>query len=146
LYLVCDHERRAFAVELLDERTYLNGRLADGDYFATARLANAVAAPAPGLRFTGLIKIREYVHGYEWSRFQWRPDRHRLIDRVLTAYVRAVLVGRFAAYQSRYGDVHERNVLFEVRPWRARGVPLLARDEAGRYRLVRVGLRPVDVR
>jgi hypothetical protein len=81
-----------------------------------------------------------------WARFQWRRDRRSWLDRPLTAVLRIVLGGRYEAYQRRYRDVHERNVLFEVRPLRGSGVPGLARDAAGRVRLVRVGLQPVDLR
>jgi hypothetical protein len=90
--------------------------------------------------------VREYVHGYEWSRFQWRPDRPTLVDHLLTAYLRTWFTGRYQEYRARFGDVHERNVLFEVRPLDQRGVPVLTRDATGRPRLVRVGVRPVDVR
>jgi len=66
----------------------------------------------------------------------------------LTQWLRPFLSGRFDHYRRHYRDVHERNVLFEVRPWRGRGrgVPVPVRDPAGRLRLVRVGLQPVDVR
>ncbi|HEU4328247.1 MAG TPA: hypothetical protein VFS21_34235 [Roseiflexaceae bacterium] len=38
------------------------------------------------------------------------------------------LQGDFLRYQARYRDVHGRNVLFELRPWRAPGVPGMAID------------------
>ncbi|GAA1803406.1 hypothetical protein GCM10009682_26570 [Luedemannella flava] len=145
-HLVRDHDARVFVVELIDERSYLNGRLADGVYFATLRHAGAERGAVPGRRFTGLIKAREYVHGYEWSRFQWRPDRRRFVDHLLTAYLRTWFTGRYQEYRVRFGDVHERNVLFEVRPLAARGVLVPARDASGAWRLVKVGVRPVDVR
>jgi hypothetical protein len=135
VFCVCDHNDVVFALELIDERSYLNGRFVTGVYFGQRRV--------PGV---GLIKIREYVHGYEWGRFQWRPDRHSWVDRPLTALLRLPFQGRFDAYRRHYSDVHERNVLFEVRPFGARGVPMLARDWTGRIRLVRVGLQPVDLR
>lgn len=65
---------------------------------------------------------------------------------MLTAYLRTWLIGRYQEYRARYGDVHERNVLFELRPLVGRGVPVVVRDAAGRHRQVRVALRPVDVR
>ncbi|HEX6686644.1 MAG TPA: hypothetical protein VF062_27980 [Candidatus Limnocylindrales bacterium] len=150
-YVVCDHNRRVFAVELIDENGYLNGRFAGGTYFFQRRLPNLTgvafdAEALAGLRFTGLVKVREFAHGYEWARFQWRHDRTGWADHLLTAWLRAFLGGRFAGYTRRFRDVHERNVVFEVRGWRRRGVPVLARDAAGRVRLVRVRLRPIDVR
>ncbi len=83
--------------------------------------------------------------GSAW-RFGWRPDRAGRLDALLTGYLRLFLGGRYDRYRRQYSDVHERNVLFEVRPARARGVPVLARDLAGRVRLVRVGLQPIDLR
>ena len=99
-----------------------------------------------GLRFTGLLKVRGFVDGYEWARFQWRRDRRGWPDAPLTGYLRLRLGGRYEHYRRHYGDVHERNVLFEVRHRRERGIRVLARDRSGRIRLVRVGLQPVDVR
>jgi hypothetical protein len=99
-----------------------------------------------GLRFTGLVKARQWAYGHEWARFRWRPDRPSPLDGPLTAYLRLMLGGRYAAYQRRYRDVHERNVLFEVRPAAARGVPVLVRDGSGRVRVARVGLAPIDLR
>ncbi len=51
-----------------------------------------------------------------------------------------------AVRKKRYRDVHGRNVLFELRPGRAPGVPGVVIDAAGRARAVRTGLQPVDVR
>ena len=28
-----------------------------------------------GLMFTGLVKVREYVHGYEWAAFRFDPGQ-----------------------------------------------------------------------
>lgn len=150
-YLVCDHRRRVFVLEVIDENGYLNGRFVGGHYFFTCRVPGLAGVPFDdraviGLRFTGLVKVREFAYGYGWARFQWRPDRTGWIDHLLTGYLRMFLGGRFAGYARRFRDVHERNVVFEVRGWRRRGVPVLARDAAGSIRLVRVGLRPIDVR
>ncbi|GAA2371250.1 hypothetical protein [Dactylosporangium salmoneum] len=150
-FCVCDHRRRIFVLEVIDERTYLNGRFVGGAYFLQRRVPGLTgvdfnAEALIGLRFTGLVKVREFVDGHEWARFQWRADRRSRLDVVLTAWLRLFLSGRFEHYQRHYRDVHERNVLFEIRSWRGRGVPVLARDQAGRIRLVRVALQPVDVR
>ena len=150
-FCVCDHRQRIFVVEVIDERTYLNGRFVTGTYFFERRVTGVSGVDFDrraliGLRFTGLIKIREFVDGYEWARFQWRPDRRSWLDRPLTAVLHLVLGGRYEAYRRRYRDVHERNVLFEVRTFNRSGFPVLARDAAGRVRPVRIGLQPVDLR
>jgi hypothetical protein len=62
------------------------------------------------------------------------------------AALQSILGARYATYQRHYRDVHERNVLFEVRPHNQRGVPALARDAAGRIHLVRIALQPIDLR
>ncbi len=140
------HDQQFAAVTFADR-----GRFVAGTYFFERRVAGISGVDFDpraliGLRFTGLIKVREFVDGYEWARFQWRPDRRSRLDRPLTAVLRLVLGGRYEAYQRRYRDVHERNVLFEVRTRNTSGVPVLARDAAGRVRLVRAGLQPVDLR
>jgi hypothetical protein len=150
-FCVCDHEQRVFVIEVIDERTYLNGRFVTGTYFAERRVPGVTGVDFDGraligLRFTGLIKVREFVDGYEWARFQWRPDRRSWLDRPLTAVLQGILGPRYDAYRARYRDVHERNVLFEIRPPRQSGVPALARDATGRLRLVRIGLQPIDLR
>lgn len=152
VFCVCDHNRRVFAIELIDERSYARGRFVTGAYFLERRIPGLAGIPFNpaasefGLRLTGLVKIREFAYGYEWSRFRWRPDRRGLLDHVITTVLRLLLSGKFRDYQLRYRDVHERNVLFEVRPWRSRGVPMLMRDAAGKLRLVRVRLAPIDLR
>ncbi|WP_144121303.1 hypothetical protein [Catellatospora sichuanensis] len=150
-FAVRDADGRMFVLEVIDERTYLNGRFVGGVYFGDHRVPGLAGVPksaraAVGLRFTGLVKARQWVHGHEWARFLWRPDRRSRLDALLTAYLRLVLGARYDRYRRRYSDVHERNVMFEVRPARARGVPVLARDLSGRVRLVRVGLQPIDLR
>ncbi|GAA3215996.1 hypothetical protein ACFO1B_14965 [Dactylosporangium siamense] len=150
-FRVCDHRQRVFVVEVIDERTYLNGRFVTGTYFLERRVVGLSGVAFDrraliGLRFTGLVKVREFVDGYEWARFQWRPDRPTWLDHPMTAFLRLVYGGRFDTYRRRYRDVHERNVLFEVRGPRQPGVPVLARDAAGRVRLARVGLQPIDLR
>jgi hypothetical protein len=150
-YLVRDHNGRVFVIEVIDENSYRNGRFVGGAYFLdrrAPRLAGVRFDPhaTMGLRFTGLVKAREFVHGYEWARFQWRPDRRSRLDPLLTAILQTVYDGAYRDYARRYDDVHERNVLFEVRGPRRRGVPMLIRDAGGRLRLARIGVQPVDVR
>jgi hypothetical protein len=150
-FCICDHNRRVFVLEIIDERSYLNGRFVTGAYFGARRLHGlagvALNPDSPyGLRFTGLVKLREYAHGYEWGRFQWRPDRRSPLDRLLTVVLHLLLGGRYERYRENYTDVHERNVVLEIRPWRERGVPMLVRDWNGRIQPVKVGLQPIDLR
>jgi hypothetical protein len=150
-FCLCDHDGRVFVLEVIDERSYLNGRFVTGTYFGTRRLPGltgvALNPDSPfGLRFTGLVKVREYAHGYEWGRFQWRPDRRTWVDRPLTAILHVLLHSRYEAFRRRYSDVHERNVVLEIRPWPEPGLPMLARDWSGRIRLVKISLQPIDLR
>jgi hypothetical protein len=151
VFCVCDDAQRVFAVELIDERHYLNGRFVGGQYFFNLRvpaLANVKAQHDSdfGLMFTGLIKVREFVYGYEWARFQFDPQRKTAFDHPLTAFLQSGLMSQFRHYQSQYRDVHDRNVLFEILPINGHGVPVILRTWAGRLTLAKVRLQPVDVR
>ena len=102
VFCVCDHERRVFAVELIDERHYLNGRFVGGQYFFNKRiksLTNVRANPDSefGLTFTGLIKVREFAYGYEWARFQFDPRKKTWLDSVLTGFLQSALIAQFTA-------------------------------------------------
>ena len=138
------------AVECIDERTYKNGRAVEADYFFehdAAGLDGVRWSPLAigGLRFTGLIKVREFIYGYVWCRFPFDPRRPSWSDHLLTAYLQESLRPTFQRYVQRYGDVHERNVLFELRPWPARGWPVLTRDWSGTARASTIRLRAIDV-
>jgi hypothetical protein len=151
VFCVRDSNQRVFAVEVLDERTYLNGRFVGGEYFFDLRipgLSQVKLNPASlyGLTFTGKVRVREFVHGYEWARFQFDARRRSRFDQLLTHMLQTCLAAQFENYRSRYKDVHARNVLFELRQPPARGVPLVVRDWVGAFRLVTVGLQPIDVR
>jgi hypothetical protein len=108
-FCVCDHQQRVFVVEAIDERTYLNGRFVTGTYFFERRVAGLAGVDFDhtaliGLRFSGLVKVREFVDGYEWARFQWRPDRRSWLDRPLTAVLQIILGARYDAYRRHYRD------------------------------------------
>jgi hypothetical protein len=150
-YCVADEERRVFVIELIDERHYLNGRFIGGHYFFEERLGQLrgqAFSPTAliGLQFTGLIKVREFVYGYEWGRFQLQPDRRRAIDRLLTALLQARFQERFEHFRQHYGDIHDRNLMFEIRPAAQAGFPLLIKDWQGQLRWVRIGLQGIDLR
>lgn len=151
VFCVCDHNRRIFAVELIDEHAYLNGRFVGGEYFFNKRIPSLSNRKAHsesefGLTFSGLIKVREFVHGYEWSRFQFDPSHKTPLDIVLTSFLQSIFDTQFRHYQSHYRDVHERNVLFEIRAPHQAGIPFLVNTWANHIAIVKIGLQPVDVR
>jgi hypothetical protein len=151
VFCVCDEANRVFALEAIDQRTYLDGRFIGGTYFFTTTapdLNGSRLHPSSllGLTFTGLVKAREFVYGYEWARFQFSPLRQSRLDLVLTHWLQGLFAGRFADLCSRYKDVHERNVMFEIRPAGRQGVPFLARDWTGRRQRVKIGIQAIDVR
>jgi hypothetical protein len=49
-------------------------------------------------------------------------------------------------YRAHYKDVHDRNVMFEIRPANGRGWPIAYQDCLGKVRRGKVGLRAIDVR
>ncbi|MBN1565375.1 MAG: hypothetical protein JXA10_16130 [Anaerolineae bacterium] len=151
VFCVCDHEQHVFALEVINERTYLNGRFVGGDYFCDLRvpgLANRKLNPDAfaGLMFTGKVRVREFVYGYEWARFQFDPRRSSWIDNILTLWLQTVFAAQFQRYHAHYQDVHDRNVMFELRHTSASGFPVLVRDCSGRFIVYRVGIQPIDVR
>jgi hypothetical protein len=99
-----------------------------------------------GLMFSGKVRVREFVHGYEWARFQFDPRKQSWVDSLLTGWLRSLLGQQFNMYRRHYKDVHDRNVMFELRAPGDRGVPVVVRDWNGKLRLVKVGLQPIDVR
>jgi virulence-associated protein VapD len=151
VFCICDEQNRVFALEVIDQRSYLDGRLVDGIYYyetIAAGLMNTKFHPNSfmGLTFTGLVKAREFVNGYEWARFQFSPERFGWLDVFLTNWFQSIFALRFNEYRSRYKDVHDRNVMFEVRSAKENGVPAFVKDWSGKLRMVKVGIRPVDVR
>lgn len=151
VFCVCDEKNRVFALEVIDQRSYLDGRLVDGLYFyetLATGLMNAKFHPNSfiGLTFTGLVKAREFVYGYEWARFQFSPEHHGWLDIFLTNWFQSMFALRVNEYRSRYKDVHDRNVMFEMRGANEKGVPAFVKDWSGKLRMVKVGIRPIDVR
>src|SRR5258708_37181519 len=112
VFCVCDQNHSVFAVEMIDERSYLNGRFVGGKYFFNKHSRSISNQKSQSdsefsLIFTGLVKVREYVHGYEWSRFQFDPTKRSGVDIFLTSFLQTVFDARFRQYQSHYHDVHE---------------------------------------
>jgi len=151
VFCVRDEKDRVFAVEAIGQGSYLNGRFVGGHYFPeldAPRLRNIKAYPESllGLVFSGKMKPREFVHGYEWGRFQFSPRQSGWVDNLLTNWLQTLLSSQFQEFFSRYKDVHDRNVMFEVRPFGERGVPVLAKDWTGKLGVFKVGLQAIDVR
>lgn len=151
VFCICDHENRVFALEAIDEKHYLNGRFVGGQYFFDKRIEGLKNVKFKkesliGLTFTGLTRIREFVYGYEWGRFQFDPAEKRWIDHLLTGWLQMRLVSKFNGYKERYKDVHERNVMFEIREAKDKGIVTWARDLNGKVKLVRVWIQPIDIR
>lgn len=151
VFAICDNNNRVFALEVIDQRTYLNGRLVDGIYFYET-IAPGVqnikfsAKSLLGLKFTGLVKAREYVHGYEWARFQLSPIKQSWLDFFLTTWLQSIFASQFNQYRSQFRDVHDRNIMFEIRERQEKGFPLIIKDFLNRFRFVKIGIRPIDVR
>jgi hypothetical protein len=146
VYCVSDHENRVFALELIDERTYLGGRLADGKYFFEGHASGVRNKKLNNLLLSGLVKAREFVHGYEWNRFRYDAARRRLIDPLLTFLLRNAFSKDFDRYRRQYKDVHCGNVMFELREAGGKGFPLLVKTLDGKRCWSKIGVRPIDVR
>ena len=149
VYVVCDHHAHIFALELIDEKHYLNGRLVDGEYYATVsakKLRGVRFNPESliGLQFTGLVKVREFIYGYEWGRFT--AYKNPILNSMAVMYLKANLQEEFNGYLSRFKDVHERNVMFELCPRKQKGAPLLMKDIEGNTKRFSVRLRGIDLR
>lgn len=150
VYCICDHQDFVFALEVINEHTYLNGRLIDGEYFFENRvsgLANVQPDENALYRyaFTGLVKSREFIYGYTWDRFQC-GNRKSWLDSLATAYLQTFLGGQAAHYRAHYKDAHDRNLMFELQPWRPTGLPVIYGDCTGKLRLGSVTLRGIDLR
>ncbi len=151
VYCVCDHEQQVFALEIINENTYLNGRLIDGDYFFEKRirgLTNIEPNPEALFRyvFTGLVKVREYVYGYTWDHFQFDARGKSKLDPIMTSILQGFFGAEVSQYRTHYKDVHDRNVMFEIRPTSERGWPIVYRDCTGKPGFGKVGIRAIDVR
>lgn len=153
VYCVCDDKNRVFALEILRKEGYRDGRLADSAYFEQRMFIPQLQELDKSSRaivrdgFSGYVKTREFVHGYEWARFFLRVGKPTFgIDTLLTTVLQDILSSGFRQYARTFKDVHDANVMFELRHWRMKGVPIPAFDAAGKFRVFRVGLRPIDVR
>lgn len=120
VYCVCDHNDKVFALELIDENHYLNGRLINGDYFLNTFVDNIKNIKLNidsliGLKFTGLVKAREFIYGYEWDKFLFDPCLpNKLFDNMITLYLQTSLLNDYREFNKYYKDAHGRNIMFEI--------------------------------
>ena len=138
------HNNRVFAVELIDERNYRKGRLIDGKYFFNfyADAFNNVPLypkSVVGLKLSGLVKIREFFHGYVWSRFQFNAVQTTFIDQFITFYLSSSFDGERESMQEHYNDTHDRNFMFELISPNDEGWPFLFKDWNLKIKFFKVG-------
>ena len=141
---VRDADGRMFVLEVIDERTYLNGRFVGGAYFGDQRVPGLAGVPKSaratvGLRFTGRSRP-----GSGCTATSGRVSRGGRTGAAASTRCSPDTCGWSSAaaydrYRRQYSDVHERNVMFEVRPARAGECRCSRRDLSGRIRLMRVG-------
>ena len=151
VYAVCDGENHVFALELIDERYYLNGRLIGGIYFGEMQCAGIKGCclhpeALVGLQFTGLVKPREYIRGFEWSRFHWNAGQNHFLDRLITVCLRRVFRQEFLEMAQHYGDAHDRNIFFELLPTGEGKTSLYCKNCDGKWEYLSVQLRGIDLR
>lgn len=150
VYAVCDENNKVFALELIDERYYLNGRLIQGSYFGNLTCSGIKGKcfnedSFVGLCFTGLVKPREFIYGFEWGRF------HKNMKKVesgkwFTMWLWQVFHDEFLEFQERYKDVHDRNVMFEILPKGMGKCSASIFDINGKHQRISILLRGIDLR
>jgi hypothetical protein len=68
------------------------------------------------------------------------------VDIFLTSWFQLIFGSQINEYRAHYKDVHDRNVMFEIREPDANGVPALIKDWSGNLRIAKIGIQPIDVR
>lgn len=166
VYLVTDENQKAFALELLDRATYLEGKLMEGDYFGDVTLSNVNGyKPNPGSLvghvFGGRGRVREFIYGETLAGPLILPrhqDAYRMpfplawlawLSRKLS---RTMVESRYRALREQYSDAHEANVVIELLPLKNPEMknhywlPLLWSDHDGYPHFYYFRLTPIDVR
>lgn len=152
VYCVCDQNNKVFALELIDENHYLNGRLIDGEYFSNITVNNIKrvkfnSTSLIGLQFTGLVKAREFVYGYEWGRFSFNPkSHHKFIDLVLTSHLQSIFLNEYKNFEKYYKDVHDRNIMFEINTEFKNYPYIFLKNYNNKIQYSSISLRAIDVR
>lgn len=152
VFAVCDQDCNIFALELIDEKHYLNGRLIEGTYFlstSVSQIRGIKFNPEAiiGLEFTGLVKARDFIRGYEWGRFQFSEKiLHHICDILLTFYLQTSLYSDYNKFKTYYKDVHERNVMFELTNKKHKGIPMRIKNQNNQFEQVHIRLRGIDLR
>lgn len=166
VYLVVDAENHAFALELLDRATYLEGKLMEGHYFGDVCMSKIRGyKPNPGSLvghvFGSRGRVREFIHGETLAGKLTQPrhkNAHPLafplvwLTRLSHELARSIIYPRYKALRQQYGDAHEANVVIELIPLHNPEhknhyfLPLLWSDHDGypHWRFFR--LTPIDVR
>jgi len=149
VYVVRDRQSKIFALELINEKHYLNGRLIDGEYFGAVQAKGIRGVrlnpeSVIGLEFTGLVKIREFIYGYEWGGFN--AYKNKFINSIVAKRLKTKLKEDFDRYYNNYKDVHDRNVMFELCPPSQKGVKVFMKDISGVRRRFSIRLRGIDLR
>lgn len=151
VYAVCDENKKVFALELIDERYYLNGRLIEGEYFGNITCKGVKGQrfnpdSLIGLCFTGLVRPREFVYGFEWGMFRRNHNSSSVFDGIITEYLHMLFHSEFEYFSEHFKDVHDRNVMFEILP-RGMGkvnISFIGADNV--LRRISVNIRGIDLR
>lgn len=166
VYLITDENYKAFALELLDRATYLEGKLMEGEYFGDVNLPEVKGyKPNPGSLvghvFGGRGRVREFIYGETLAGPLILPghkDAYKMplplvwltwLSRKLS---RSKVEARYKVLRQQYSDAHEANVVIELLPLKNPEMkshywlPLLWSDHDGypHWRFFR--LTPIDVR
>ncbi|MFW6029747.1 MAG: hypothetical protein ACOCRO_05780 [Halanaerobiales bacterium] len=64
----------------------------------------------------------------------------------MTFWAKSFLSSKFKQFIQKYKDVHERNVIFKIRPIKQKGVIIIAKNYKGKVKMYRVGLQPIEER
>ena len=166
VYLIVDEKAHAFALELLDRRTYLEGQLVEGQYFGDVFMSKINGyKPNPeslvGHVFGSRGRVREFIYGETLAGKLTQP-RHKearrlplpmlLLTWISYHLARMMVFGRYAYIQEQYSDAHEANVAIELIPLhnpeqkKHYFLPLLWSDQAGHLHWYYFRLTPIDVR
>lgn len=166
VFLVIDPQDRAFALEVIDERRFMGGKLVEGTYFAEFTIPGiAEFEVSPGRPFsqiyTGKVKAREFIVGDVWADWgrcwferlpAWKAFLMFLPLSIFSG-IGILLAGPKRNYlQKQWDDAHDANLAIEMLPLSNPErkdhypLPLLYVDYGGKCHLCWIRLTPIDVR
>ncbi len=163
VFLIVDGENRAFALELLVQGGYQDGRLVDGYYLANFQISQIAGRKrdprcAFSLKFSGEAKAREFIFG---ETLAGPPLKHMspsgnfgnsIINKLAWRWAKSIVYPYFCENQRRYRDAHEANVAIEFIPLHNPQrkshflFPILALGHDGRLHWYYYRLTCIDVR